>query len=366
MEIEDLATLTALLDEGRSLHGVRVQGIDLDLCADRLLARSDLHGLVVLGGATSPALAQHLVGAGAVVFPAVHDSPVDVYRSRLYTPEELYAGIARGYDQTPDALAYAWSQDATLVGDPYVAVLRSLHDDSMEDALDDLLADRRVVGVMGGHGVDRGTARYAEAARLGRALAAYGLVVATGGGPGAMEAANLGAACPDDAALDEALPRLADVPSFRPEVTPWARVALQVREGLGSPDPVTSVGIPTWFYGHEPPNPFAQAIAKFFSNALREDLLLARCTAGVVVLPGAAGTVQEVFQLTTRLYYAARGETVPLVLVGREHWTETLPVWPLLQALGRDREMADRLHLVDDIADVPDLLQGSSTTPLRG
>lgn len=365
MEIEDLPTLTALLDDGHSLHGVRVQGVDLDACAERLLARSDLHGLVVLGGAMAPPLVRHLVGAGAVVFPTVHDSPVDVYRSRLYSPEELYAGIERGYDETPDALAYAWSQDASLVGDPYVAVLRSLHDDSMEDALDDLLADRRVVGIMGGHGVDRGTARYAEAAHLGRALAAYGLVVATGGGPGAMEAANLGAACPDDATLEAALRRLATVPSFRPEVSPWARVALEVRDGFGAPDAVTSIGIPTWFYGHEPPNAFAQAIAKFFSNALREDLLLARCTAGVVVLPGAAGTVQEVFQLTTRLYYAAEGETVPLVLVGREHWTQTLPVWPLLQALGHGREMGDRIHLVDDIADVPELLRESSTPPLR-
>ena len=155
------------------------------------------------------------------------------------------------------------------------------------------------------------------------------------------------------------------MPSFRPEVSPWARVALEVRDGLGAPDEVTSIGIPTWFYGHEPPNAFAQAIAKFFSNALREDLLLARCTAGVVVLPGAAGTVQDVFQLTTRLYYAAEGETVPLVLVGREHWTQTLPVWPLLQALGEGREMGDRIHLVDDIADVPELLRESSTTPLR-
>ena len=63
----------------------------------------------------------------------------------------------------------------------------------ISDALDELLAGARVVGVMGGHAMARGTDAYAGAARLGRALARAGLTVATGGGPGAMEAANLGA-----------------------------------------------------------------------------------------------------------------------------------------------------------------------------
>jgi predicted Rossmann-fold nucleotide-binding protein len=112
--------------------------------------------------------------------------------------------------------------------------------------------------------------------------------------------------------------------------------------------------MPTWFYGHEPPNVFAEGIAKYFSNAVREDGLLARCTAGVVVLPGAAGTVQEVFQLCTRLYYAqgsARAEAAeplpPMVLVGAEQWSEVLPVWPLVQALAAGRPMAGAVHLVD-------------------
>ena len=80
MEIEDLATLTALLDEGRSLHGVRVQGIDLDLCADRLLARSDLHGLVVLDGAGTDQVTHERRSHGAAedyepLAPAVADLP---------------------------------------------------------------------------------------------------------------------------------------------------------------------------------------------------------------------------------------------------------------------------------------------------
>ena len=136
--------------------------------------------------------------------------------------------------------------------------------------------------------------------------------------------------------------------SFAPDVTAWARLALSVRDDLGEPAEVTSVGVPTWFYGQEPPNVFAGAIAKFFSNALREDGLLARCTHGVVYLPGAAGTVQEVFPAVTGHYYPRR-PTAPLVLVGRAAWAQDLPVWPLLSALAQDRPMASTIHLVDSV-----------------
>ena len=117
----------------------------------------------------------------------------------------------------------------------------------------------------------------------------------TGGGPGAMEAANLGALAPTTDAVDVALDRLAAVPSFRPSVEAWAELALQVRADLGAEEGAArSYGIPTWFYGHEPPNVFCDGIAKYFSNALRENVLLAQSTGGLVVLPGAAGTVQEI------------------------------------------------------------------------
>jgi len=193
-----------------------------------------------------------------------------------------------------------------------------------------------------------------------------------------MEAANLGAhlsVAPDEA-LDDALQRLAAVPSFVPGVTAWARVALEVRADHPVSDRVTSVSVPTWFYGHEPPNVFSDHIAKYFSNAVREDTLLARCTAGVVYLQGAAGTVQEIFQAATPGYYSASGGA-PLVLVGRRHWGHALPVWPLLQALASQRQLSHRVHLVDgpdepggsDLASVvTDLLTaavhgGRSTTP---
>lgn len=235
-------------------------------------------------------------------------------------------------------------------------MLRALHDDAVSDALDEQLAGVRVVGVMGGHAMARGSGAYAGAAVLGRTLARDGLTVATGGGPGAMEAANLGAyAAPhSDAMLDKACELLAAVPSFSPSVTDWAAAAFAVRDRW--PDGGSSVAIPTWFYGHEPPNAFADRIAKYFANAVREDGLLARSTAGVIFLPGAAGTVQEVFDNATPNYYESRSAPTPMVLVGRDHWTRKLPAWPLLRALADGRSMESRIALVDTVDEAPGAL----------
>ena len=361
-EIETLHDLERTLALGLPLCGLRLQDLDLTAHEHELLARTDVEGLVVLGGRLSPELEAHLRAHHALIFPTDPHAPVNPYRATLYQPHELYGRLEDdGYDATADARAYHWSRDAQLRHDAFVTLLRAIHDDSITDALTEFVGARPVVGVMGGHALERGTDGYAAAARLGHALASVGLVVATGGGPGAMEAANLGAFCAEPAQLDDALQRLAAVPSFRPDIAAWARLALSLHDEVmqaGRSRRVSSVGIPTWFYGHEPPNVFCDAIAKYFSNAIREDGLLARCTAGLVVLEGAAGTVQEVFQAATRLYYAPHGTDLPpMVLVGARHWTEVVPVWPALHALADGRGMAGALHLVDDVEDVPALLR---------
>ena len=171
-----------------------------------------------------------------------------------------------------------------------------------------------------------------------------------------MEAANLGAwLAHDDAALAQAHDLLAAQPAFHEHLTGWALAALDVRRRW--PEGSESVGIPTWFYGHEPPNAFASQIAKYFSNAIREDTLLQRWRGGIVYLEGAAGTVQEIFQAATGNYYAAAGTTTtPMVLVDIEHWTTTLPAWPLLESLGRDKQMGTALFLAQDVDEAAELL----------
>ncbi|MFF4572472.1 LOG family protein [Streptomyces sp. NPDC001410] len=355
-EIESLAEFDEVVAEHGSLAHHRVQAVDLTDRTKTLLTL-DTTGAVFLGCPMDPEAAAHVRSSGALVFPPVPGLPFDPYRGFAYSPEELFESLEEGYEATPDARAYAWFQRTKADGDVFASMLRAIHDDAVSDALDELLAGARVVGVMGGHAMARGTAAYAGAARLGRELARAGFTVATGGGPGAMEAANLGAyAAPfADGMLEEALRVLAEAPSFRPSVTDWARAAFEVRERW--PGGGESVGIPTWFYGHEPPNAFAAHIAKYFANATREDGLLARSTAGVVFLPGAAGTVQEIFDNATPNYYESRGEPTPMVLVNEEHWTRELPTWPLLQSLARGRSMESRIALVDRIEQAPEVLK---------
>ncbi|MFG3077201.1 LOG family protein [Streptomyces sp. NPDC048225] len=355
-EIESLDAFDAVVSAHGSLAHHRVQAVDLTGRTAVLLA-TDTEGAVFLGCPMDPGAAARVRAAGALVFPPVPGLPFDPYRGHVYSPGELFARLDEGYAATPDALAYEWFQQTGADGDVFASMLRAIHDDSVSDALDELVAGARVVGVMGGHAMARGTVEYAGAARLGRELARAGLTVATGGGPGAMEAANLGAyAAPfADGMLDDALTLLAKVTSFTPSVTDWARAAFEVRERW--PGGGESVGIPTWFYGHEPPNAFAAHIAKYFANATREDGLLARSTAGVVFLPGAAGTVQEIFDNATPNYYESRGEPTPMVLVDREHWTRTLPAWPLLRSLAKGRAMESRIALVDRIEEAPEALK---------
>ncbi|MFJ4878747.1 LOG family protein [Streptomyces sp. NPDC088745] len=362
-EIETLAAFDQVV-AGGPLTGYRVQSVDLTDRTEALLA-TDATDAVFLGCPMSEEAEAKVRADGALVFPPVPNLPFNPYRGLLYTPDSLFEGLTDGgYEATPDALAYAWFQQTKADGDIFASMLRSVHDDAISDSLDEHVLGSPVVGVMGGHAMARGTDAYAGAARLGRSLARAGLTVATGGGPGAMEAANLGAyAAPlADGMLDEALLILGKAPSFTPSVTDWAAAAFAVRSRW--PAGGDSVGIPTWFYGHEPPNAFASHIAKYFANATREDGLLARSTAGVVFLPGAAGTVQEIFDNATPNYYESRGEPTPMVLVDRSHWTERLPAWPLLQALAEERPMEHRIALVDSVAEAPAALERLRSTAI--
>jgi len=334
------------------LSGWRVRGLDLTGRIDALEDDCRLSGATFLGCTFGPGEEAKVFAAGALVLPAITSAPVDVYRARLYTADELYDDAS--YARSLDGRAYSWAQHAHGRDD---SLAIALHDHSIDDALFDWTAPRHLVGVMGAHAAERGAPAYARAARLGHLLGRRH-VVATGGGPGSMEAVNLGASLSGGPVedLDDALDTLAEVPSFRPSVDEWLRTAFAVRKA--NPDPAESLGIPTWHYGHEPPNVFATAIAKYFGNPSREAILLEVCDAGIVFLEGTGGTVQEIFQDACENYYADESSVAPMVLVGETYWTETMPAWPLLQALARDRAMEDHVHLVDTVEEAAEVVGG--------
>ncbi len=334
-----------------TLRGWRVRGVDLTERTAELDALA-VAGALFLGCHLAEGVAEHAEERGAVVVPVLPETPVDVHLDHLYRPTDLYDTPV--YADTLDARAFAWSQTAH---DRDSSMAKALHDHAVDQALQEWISGRRLVGVMGGHALERDTAGYREAAWLGLRLGAR-YTVATGGGPGAMEAANLGAylsGVADDEALEAAFDLLAVTPSFRPSVDAWVRAAFAVRDRF--PGGADSLGIPTWFYGHEPPNVMAGRIAKYVRNAQREAILLEVCNGGIVFLPGAGGTVQEVFQDACENYYADESSVAPMVLVGRRYWTEELPAWPLLEAMARDRVMEPHIHLADSVDEAAALFE---------
>ncbi len=350
VEIDTLDDFDHRIASGASnLSGWHMQALDLTERGP-IIRRCEVAGALFLGCTFDTADEVSVRARGAIVFPEIPIAPIDTYRARLYEPLELYDTAP--YERSFDARAFAWSQQRRT---REVALAQALHDHSLDRALADWVSGRRLVGLMGGHRMLRGASDYAGAARLAHRLGAE-YTVATGGGPGAMEAANLGAYLSQmpEAALDEALDVLAAVPSFRPDIDAWAGAAFRVLER--HPEGTDSLGIPTWFYGHEPPNPFATRVSKFFANAQREALLLQVCDSGIVFLPGAAGTVQEIFQDACENYYAEPGTVAPMVLVNYEYWTQTLPAWPLLDSLSRDRAMEGSVFLVDTVDEASELL----------
>ncbi|XAZ32172.1 Rossmann fold nucleotide-binding protein [Paenarthrobacter ureafaciens] len=364
LDVESLIHFDRLVSAGaHSMHGWHAQSLDLRGRSRELLALNP-QGAIFLGCTFDDGVEDQLRSQGALIFPKLQGVPFNPYRGSLYTAAELYPGIStKEYEHTLDARVYHWSilpgqrsrLDSTLAA--------ALHDHAIGDALEEAMANgalagSRLVGVMGGHAAQRGSREFSDAARLGRLLAHAGLTVATGGGPGAMEAANMGAylsAMPDDD-FRTAVQQLAAVPGFRPSVTAWARQAAAVVENY--PDGTATLGIPTWFYGHEPPNLFATHIAKYFANAIREAILLELCNGGIIFLPGAAGTVQEIFQDACENYYGAPETITPMVLVGRDHWERTYPAWPMLQSLAAGRPMDRQIFLVDTVEEAVAIVVG--------
>ncbi len=339
-----------------------VQDLDLGAHTERLLQRS-FPGSLFLGCVLSNEVAGHLVATGATVIPDLDELEFAVHRRALYSVEELFGGFdpskPDGYAATMDNRVYqqylAHGKEARSIR---VSLARRLHDHSITDAIEELIDGRKVVAVMGGHGMERSDPFYAKVAHVSRRLTQAGFLMVSGGGPGAMEATHVGAyfATRSAEALDTGIQRMATrptgaLPGKEYADRDWLHRAWAVLEAfpLAPEDEKAceSLGIPTWLYGHEPPAPFATKIGKYFANSVREDGLLAIARHGVVFAPGSAGTTQEIFQDAAQNHYANQGVRSPMILFGEEHWTKVRPVWPLLQHVAKGKIYDELLALTD-------------------
>ncbi len=373
-EVHDQAEARALLEGTDPLGAIVFHGLDLRDVEERLPDHA-LDGAVFLGCKLShPAIAD-AVCRGALVFPRIDGLPFDPFRPSLYTPDELFEGFDPAdpctYCDTPDARIYRhWvgtgrQFPASLVE----ALARRLHDHAMTEAMERLLDSAgRVVAVMGGHSMKRDHPRYAAVARMSRSLAERDFLLVSGGGPGAMEATHVGAhfAHRDDEALADALKTLSVAPSY--EDREWLAAAFRAR----ADHPVdercgVSLGIPTFLYGHEPPNLFATHVAKYFANSVREEGLITIASHGIVYAPGSAGTIQEIFQDAAQNHYGTvEGLASPMVFLDTAYWCEQKPIFPILEGLASDRVYGDLLHITDDVDDAVRFLEEHDPRPVPG
>ena len=373
IEIESTNELRRHIEAVGHLSDVVVQGLDLRTDGVGNAVRSvSAENACFLGCKFAPEVEVHIQQSGGVIFPAFVGVPFNAYRAALYTPNELMDGYVRGdrdsFSGTTDGQIYAYYKErksaarATPVMD---ALAFRIHDHAIDDALHNLLfpadaPDKRVVGVMGGHQMRRDADMFLQVARITQRLTRQGYFIATGGGPGAMEAANLGAYLsdhPEDALVD-AVTTLADQPHYTDAY--YFDRAYAVLEAY--PDGAESLAVPTWFYGHEPSNLFASHIAKYFANSIREDGLLAIAHHGVIYAPGSAGTIQEVFMDAAQNHYASLGTISPMVFFGEDYWTEQEPVYPLLQKLADGHTYANLLAISDEVDQIVDFI--TSTKPV--
>lgn len=370
--VRELDSLDRLVRLGTNLNCTVIQGLDLRK-ADLPWGEMQLAGAVFLGcrfpeDVTVCALNER----GAFVFPEFPNLPFNPYRPELYTRDELMEGWSKEEDRSVDKRIYDhFVAHGKKSPDIIEALAERLHDHAIDDGLTDLLEGRveqdgvkKVVAIMGGHSTWRDDPSFRKVAHLAGRLTSAGYFIASGGGPGIMEAANLGAylADLDPGSLDKVLDDLAKAPKYTDEG--YYEAAARVIEEF--PHGHSSVAIPTWFYGHEPTNQFSVHVAKYFSNSIREDGLLAIARHGIIFAPGRAGTTQEIFQDACQNHYASYEEISPMVFLGTERYTEETPLWETIRAVSEGRHYHDYLLLSDEVDEIVDFIKDHPPLPSDG
>jgi predicted Rossmann-fold nucleotide-binding protein len=309
----------------------------------------------------------------------------------LYTSADLLSGYVAG---TPASYIEMWDFKAfqgyvATGGEAPIDIAtghnRAEHDADISFALGDYLgrgkpvaSTIRLVGIMGGHSLLRTAAAFKTVADVARDLTGHGYQIATGGGPGGMEAGHFGAyfANSSDAAYAAALarlqqaPRLADLSTILTadgKIAPgqeatiqagydWLTAALEAKAMADGP-PGESLAIPTWKYGSEPTTPFASVYAKYYTNSIREESLIAEGKTGVLYAQGGGGTLREIFQDVELNYYARTADAfIPMIFVDPDgFWEKDATYAADGSVVARGIKLGDTLAAIFKYAFKPDM-----------
>lgn len=157
---------------------------------------------------------------------------------------------------------------------------------------------------------------YLATRELARRVGRVGFTIMTGGGPGVMEAANRGA------------------------------------KDVGA----TSVGCNIVLPHEQSANPYLD-ISLTFDHFFVRKVLLLKYSSCFVVMPGGAGTIDEMFEVIT-LVQTGKVKNFPVVLYGKEYWGPTLAQLELMYQQGTiGREELSFLHVVDGVEEATARLQ---------
>lgn len=138
------------------------------------------------------------------------------------------------------------------------------------------------VTVFGSSRIKPGDPHYELARKMGAAIARLGFTVITGGGPGIMEAANRGA-----------------------------------KEAGGR-----SVGCTIELPSEQPANAYLDRCVRMHYFFVRKTLLV-KYSYAFVVMPGGAGTLDELFEAAT-LIQTGKIKNFPIVIMGTDYWKELI------------------------------------------
>jgi uncharacterized protein (TIGR00730 family) len=176
------------------------------------------------------------------------------------------------------------------------------------EAAERLSEIRPAVSIFGSARYKPGTPLYEQTEQIARKLSDAGFAVISGGGPGAMEAANKGA--------------------------------------YAGRSPSVGLNIELPFEQHG--NPY-QDISLRFRHFFARKVAFVKYAAAYVVMPGGFGTLDELSEALT-LIQTGKGRTIPIVLVGSSFWSGLLD-WmrATLAAEGMiDLRDLDLMRVVDD------------------
>jgi predicted Rossmann-fold nucleotide-binding protein len=91
-----------------------------------------------------------------------------------------------------------------------------------------------------------------------------------------------------------------------------------------------------------------------------EDGLIDIGNAGIIYVPGGAGTRQEVFQAACKNHYADQGEEIPMLFWGKDFW-ESSGIFHALEKNSRGRPMHNWLRLTDSVEDIVTAMKDYAT-----